>query len=248
MSTPVTYRERLMDRYALLLDWLPEQGPVLDVGCGNGIFTSWLARKAGSAVGIDHNQANLAWGRQQFPNVSFVSSNGETLPFADQSFAAVMCTEVLEHTRDDRSTLREIHRVTKSGGYLLLSTPHQGLFAWLDPDNVLNASFDLVRRCRIPKPGGKRLLANFRYDWHRHYTESHLRSLMGTDWQVEQVFLGGLLLYPVLYGAENMIDAFSRKRSYWMDLRLLRTLRSWDFFLPAGRLAYNIALKCRKTS
>ena len=43
-----------MDRYALLYDWLPEGGPVLDVGCGNGIFTQWLAKKASPAYGMDH--------------------------------------------------------------------------------------------------------------------------------------------------------------------------------------------------
>lgn len=246
MSTPVTYRERLLDRYALLYSWLPEAGPVLDVGCGNGIYTSWLAQKAPPAIGIDHNQKNLVWGSHEFPDVHFVLTGGESLPFADGLFNAVMCTEVLEHTQDDRRTLAEIARVTRPGGYLILSTPHRGLFAWLDPDNVLNRAMDTARRLRIPKPGGGRFYQNFRYDIHRHYSEAQLRDLLGPGWEVEKVYFGGLLLYPLLYGVENLIDAFGKKRSYWTDYRVLRTLRAWDFNLRFGRLSYNIALKCRR--
>ena len=246
MSTPVTYRERLLDRYRLLYDWLPASGPVLDVGCGNGIYTQWLAKKCGYAVGVDHNHKNLAWGKSEFPNCDFVLSNGETLPFADGSFGAVMLTEVLEHTRDDRATLAEIARVTRPGGTLLLSTPHRGLFAGLDPDNRTNSAFAFIKRLRIPKPGGGRFYENFRFDWHRHYSEGELRGLLGDAWDVEEVYFGGLLLYPVLYGFENMIDAFSTKRSYWQDYRVLRTVRGLDFDLKFGRLSYNIALRCVK--
>jgi ubiquinone/menaquinone biosynthesis C-methylase UbiE len=251
MSTPVTYRERLMDRYALLYDWLPGDGPVLDVGCGNGIYTQWLAQKVANsanstAVGIDHNHKNLAWAKSEFPHVHFVEIGGETLPFSDESFNAVMCTEVLEHTRDDKSTLQEIYRVTKKGGTLILSTPHRGLFTGLDPDNVTNRAFDTVRKLKIPKPGGGRFYEKFSYNVHRHYTEGQLRSLLGSGWEIEQKYFGGLLAYPVLYGVENLIDAFSSSRSYWNDYKLLRTLRAWDFGLPFGKLSYNIALKCRK--
>lgn len=235
-----------MDRYALLYSWLPEGGPRLDVGCGNGIYTSWLAKKGGPTVGVDHNAKNLHWAKQEFPHVHFAMSGGETLPFPDAFFQAVMCTEVLEHTRDDRATLREIHRVTRPGGYLLLSTPHRGLFGWLDPDNALNRAMDFVRRLRLPKPGGGRFYQNFRYDIHRHYSERQLRDLLGPGWEVEQIYYGGLLLYPLLYGVENLIDAFGKKRSYWSDYRLLRTLRALDFNLRCGKLAYNIALKCRR--
>lgn len=246
MSTPVTYRKRLMDRYALLHSWLPTEGPTLDVGCGNGIYTAWLADKAGPAVGIDHNLKNLKWGKGEYPHVQFAIANGEGLPFEDAQFNAVMCTEVLEHTRDDRTTLAEIHRVTKPGGYLLLSTPHRGLFGWLDPDNLLNRLFDTIRRLRIPKPGGGRFYQSFHYDVHRHYSVEELRDLLGPGWQIEQVYYGGLLLYPMLYGVENLIDAFGKQRSYWKDYRLLRTLRAMDFNFRCGRLAYNIALKCRR--
>jgi ubiquinone/menaquinone biosynthesis C-methylase UbiE len=246
MSTPVTYRDHLMDRYKLLFDWLPEGGPVLDVGCGNGIFTQHLAKKASPAYGIDHHDGNLEWAREQFPHVNFVKAEGEKLPFDDEFFQSVVCTEVLEHTRDDRATLREIHRVLKPGGTLLLSTPHKGLFTFLDPDNVTNRLFKTVSKLRIPKPGGGTFYQNFDYDIHRHYTEGHLRELLGEGWQVEQVYFGGLLLYPVLYGVENMVDAFSKKRSYWQDYRALRTLRAWDFHTRFGKLSYNIALRVTK--
>ncbi|MBW3636283.1 MAG: class I SAM-dependent methyltransferase [Armatimonadetes bacterium] len=246
MSTPVTYRERLLDRYRLLYNWLPETDAVLDVGCGNGIYTQWLAKKCEKAVGVDHNEKNLRWAKDEFPHCEFVFSNGENLPFKDESFGAVMLTEVLEHTRDDRATLHEIARVTRSGGTLLLSTPHRGLFAGLDPDNTLNSLFAAISRLKIPKPGGGRFYQNFRFDWHRHYSENELRALLGEEWEVEEVAFGGFLLYPLLYGVENALDAFGKKRSYWQDYRVLRQLRGLDFDVSFGRWSYNIALRARR--
>lgn len=239
-----------MDRYALLYEWLPENGPVLDIGCGNGIYTQWLAKKTKASgtptFGIDHNLRNLSWAATEFPDVRFLMANGEALPFPPEYFGAVMITEVLEHTRDDQSTLREIERVTKSGGTLLLSTPHTGLFGFLDPDNLTNRLFDGVRKLNVPKPGGGRFYENFRYDHHRHYSTGQLKDLLGESWEIEEIYYGGLLLYPLLYGIENTIDAFSKKRSYWQDYYWLRRLRAWDFSLRFGKLSYNIALRCRK--
>ena len=247
MSTPVSFREELFDRYKLLFDWLPEAAaPVLDVGCGNGIYTQHLGRKCGAAVGVDHNQPNLAWGKREFPACEFVLSNGENLPFGDNCFGSVMLTEVLEHTRDDRQTLREIARVLRPGGTLLLSTPHRGLFAGLDPDNALNSLFAGVAKLRIPKPRGGRFYEGFRFDWHRHYSEAELRDLLGDSFRVEQVAFGGLLLYPLLYGVENLLDSFGSTRSYWKEYRLLRRLRGLDFNLDFGAWSYNIALRCTR--
>lgn len=244
-----------MDRYALLYEWLPaSSGPVLDIGCGNGIYTQWLARKtaqntnasASPTFGIDHNLKNLEWAKTEFPEVRFLMGNGEALPFPEKYFGAVMLTEVLEHTRCDQSTLREIARVTQPGGVLLFSTPHTGLFGFLDPDNLLNRFFDTVRKLKIPRPGGGRFYENFRYDYHRHYSLEQLEELLGEDWEIEEVYYGGLLLYPLLYGIENIADAFGKTRSYWHDYRLLRRLRAWDFSLRFGKLSYNIALRCRR--
>ena len=242
MSTPVTYRDRLLDRYRLLFDWLPATDRVLDIGCGNGIYTQWLAKKCDFAVGIDHNQKNLDWAKTEFPHCEFVFSNGESLPFDDESFGAVMLTEVLEHLQDDRATIKEIARVLRPGGTLLISTPHRGLFAALDPDNALNSFFAFVSRLKIPKPGGGRFYQGFRFDWHRHYSQNELRALLEADFEIEKWDFGGFLLYPMLYGVENALDAMGKERSYWRDFRALRTLRGLDFDCKFGPLAYNIAL------
>jgi ubiquinone/menaquinone biosynthesis C-methylase UbiE len=186
------------------------------------------------------------WAKSEFPDAHFLMANGEALPFENGYFNAVMLTEVLEHTRDDKQTLKEIYRVTRPGGVLLLSTPHKGLFSFLDPDNVTNHAFDVIKKMTIPKPGGGRFYQNFKYDIHRHYSAAQLKSLLGNSWRIEEIYYGGLLLYPLLYGAENLMDAFGKERSYWRDLKVLRSLRAFDFNLRFGKLSYNIALRCRR--
>src|SRR3546814_8619033 len=52
-----------------------------------------------------------------------VAADGALLPFPDQSFEAVICSEVLEHVPDPRLVLDEIARVLKPGGCLLLTVP-----------------------------------------------------------------------------------------------------------------------------
>ena len=97
----------------------------------------------------------------------------------------------------------------------------------------------------FPCPGkdGKQDCCEDRYD---SYDDKQLKSLLGEQWQVDEIYYGGLLLYPLLYGVENAIDAFSKKRSYWQDYKLLRSLRAWEFSMRFGKMSYNIAMRCHK--
>jgi SAM-dependent methyltransferase len=104
----------LHNLYAELRPILAElQGKVLDVGCGEKPFQPWL-RCAESCVGID-----VAPG----PNVDVVVRPCEPWPFENLHFDAVLCTEVLEHVTNCDELLREIDRVLKPEGHLVVTVP-----------------------------------------------------------------------------------------------------------------------------
>lgn len=247
MSTPITYRDLLIDRYKLVYDWTPEgTARVLDLGCGNGHFTKWLRDRATDVFGVDHNPRNCRAAARDYPEVRFAASGGEGLPFADGTFDVVVCSDTLEHTMDDQATVDEILRVLKPGGTMVLTMPQGGLFGWLDAENLVNYPFLLVHKLRIPKPGGGRLLQNFRFRRHRHYNLGKVRQLIGDRAEIDEVRRGGLFLYPFLYLIEKCAESFFGRDLCTADYRTLRRLRSWDFGLPFGPLAFNIAVRARK--
>jgi len=85
---------------------------VLDIGCGQKPYLPLVAHRAASYRGID------------FVDGPLVDDVGpaEDLPYPDDSFDLVLCTQVLEHVHDPASTVREIHRVLAAGGTALVST------------------------------------------------------------------------------------------------------------------------------
>ena len=99
-------------------------GRLLDVGCGNSPFRHLLDPAAAQYQGVDVAAA-AAFGYQ---NPDTVYYDGHVLPFPDASFDAVLCTEVVEHIPDPAETIREIHRVLKPGGLLVVTIPWSARF------------------------------------------------------------------------------------------------------------------------
>jgi 2-polyprenyl-6-hydroxyphenyl methylase/3-demethylubiquinone-9 3-methyltransferase len=101
---------------------------VLDAGCGDGAFLAFLRRRGFCVSGLDLAEAAAARARRRCPDADTrIGSLEEPLPFEDQSFDAVWCTEVLEHLFNVHGALAELNRVLKPGGMLLLTTPYHGL-------------------------------------------------------------------------------------------------------------------------
>jgi SAM-dependent methyltransferase len=121
-------------RYAWAYEQLRARtGRHLDLGIGDGTFLSALsARTALRVVGADPHPGYLIALSGDQPLVRV----GENLPFADASFDSITMLDVLEHTRDERSTLSEVHRVLRPGGLLVLTVPARHVFSFLDPDNA----------------------------------------------------------------------------------------------------------------
>ncbi len=98
--------------------------PMLDAGCGTGLNLAGLP--AGS-VGIDLNPRNLKLVRRRLPHQVAVEGDIEDMPFKDESFGTVVCTEVLEHIPYPEKALSEIGRVLRPGGVLIGSVPSRSL-------------------------------------------------------------------------------------------------------------------------
>jgi SAM-dependent methyltransferase len=95
-------------------------GPMLDVGCGTMPYRD-LFPQAIPYEGLEINQER----QSDNPRVTYFY-DGETIPIATNHFAAMLCSEVLEHSFVPERLLSECHRVLRPGGALLLTIP----FLW----------------------------------------------------------------------------------------------------------------------
>lgn len=96
-------------------------GDILDFGCGSKPYES-LFENAKSYIGVD---IDVSGHNHKESKVDYFY-DGKKLPFADESFDAVVCFEVFEHVFNIEEVLAEIYRVLKPNGQLLISIP----FAW----------------------------------------------------------------------------------------------------------------------
>jgi demethylmenaquinone methyltransferase / 2-methoxy-6-polyprenyl-1,4-benzoquinol methylase len=104
---------------------------VLDVGAGTGVSTQELARSGAYAVGVDLSVGMLRAGRSARPVVPLAAGDALRLPFPDATFDAVTISFALRNVVDTEEALRELGRVTKRGGRLVVcefSHPTQAAF------------------------------------------------------------------------------------------------------------------------
>ncbi len=93
---------------------------VLDVGAGTGVSTEELARSGAFAVGVDLSVGMLRAGRAVRPRVPLLAGDALRLPFADGTFDAVTISFALRNVVDTDAALRELGRVTRPGGRLVV--------------------------------------------------------------------------------------------------------------------------------
>ena len=101
---------------------------ILDVGCGEGFTLNRLKEKGiGKKLeGIEYLKAAIELGHKTYPNINIKQGNIYNLPYKDNSFDLVLCTEVLEHLDDPQKGLKELVRVSKK--YLVVSVPNEPFF------------------------------------------------------------------------------------------------------------------------
>ncbi len=112
---------------------------VLDMACGNGVYSDYLARRAGGVIGVDIAAAYLHQARQHLCRTAgpgrsgFVQGDIAALPCADNSFDLVWCAYSLYSLPDLMRSLHELRRVLRPGGTLAVlenDTLHQVIMPW----------------------------------------------------------------------------------------------------------------------
>lgn len=107
---------------------------VLEIGTGSGYGIEVIAPHATRYVTVDKFHA--IQGSELPDNVEFLQTTVPPLPYPNESFDCVITFQVIEHIRDDVRFVREIHRVLRPGGRLILTTPNAPMSLTRNPWHV----------------------------------------------------------------------------------------------------------------
>jgi len=100
---------------------------VLDIACGSG-YGSDLLKNAGakSVLGVDISKETIDFCKNKYPDGEFLVGSVDDIPVGDKSIDVIVSFETIEHVNDEAQEkfMREVGRVLRDGGVLVLSTPN----------------------------------------------------------------------------------------------------------------------------
>lgn len=231
-TTAARTMTHVLDRIKLehLQAILPAQGRTLEVGCGSGRLSCFLARQGLRTVCLDFSLPALEAARRNYAALRaagrFVAGDGFGLPFRDGAFAVVLSTGLLEHFEDPSPIVREMARVLRPGG-LFYSDIVPRKFS-------LFRSLEWTARLRRALAGGGEPADPF---YERSFTRAQIsRLLEGAGLAGVRVFPAGVIppYAPVLYRSRRLREAqvrlVERTQRFWKSLDGTRVAEWLGFY------------------
>lgn len=173
---------------ALLRRFAPPQGSLLDLGCGTGALLTELS-SSHPTVGIDFSTDALVFCTERGLR-QVLLGDAQAMPFVGGTFDAVVSLDTLEHVPDDAAAIREVARVLKPGGVVVINVP-AFRFLW-----------------------GPHDLALMHY---RRYTKAELRAVLeASGLKVAKLSYSVFFLFPLVV----MIRLLERRRAGPAQVRL----------------------------
>lgn len=133
---------KLGERVPRAVEFVPLCNSLLDVGCENGIIEYFLRNKVRNIYGIDNSKKALKIAKKRGLKTKHVDFDKERFPFSSNFFDVVTCLDVIEHVKDPKRLLKEIYRVVKKGGKVIIATPNI---------RFTNHIFELLIKGKFPK-------------------------------------------------------------------------------------------------
>lgn len=100
----------------------PKDTRILDIGCGTGIMLKLLAR-LGTPYGTEYSSKAIQFSKNRGLSLIACSDANGPMPFKSNAFSVITCLDVLEHLDNDTSLLKEMLRMCKSGGHVIITVP-----------------------------------------------------------------------------------------------------------------------------
>lgn len=228
-------------RYEEYAPWMPRvmgfndfKGQrLLEVGCGMGSDLLQFARGGARCTGVDLTPRSIEITRHRFAlygeRGEFLLSDGEHLPFADESFDVVYSNGVLHHTPDTAGAVKEVHRVLRPGGTAKVMLYHKNSLAYWG-EIILRHGLvggDFLRG-RTPQQ-----IMNRRVEYSEHDAEPLVKVYTRKE---------AAKLFEMFTEVRTEVEQMTRA-----ELRLLSPLVSDSLFTRLGRsLGWNVIITARK--
>lgn len=210
---------------------------VLECGCGPGDILELLAPLRCKLTGLDLNQRYLDLAAEKVPGATLFDGNVEQLPFPDASFDVVYAVGVFQYLIDERAAAREICRVTKDGGVVLISfANYRMLHLLLDPYYIFRMFKRTDTDKQTPNPG-------FDHSKIRRYPLTQLRSLF-REYDMHEIRSLSTSYGPLKFWRREFLPLAT-------SMRISDVLRHWSemkMFSCLTHVGNHLAITLRKGS
>ena len=201
------------------------EGTMLDLGCGEGRHIFGVMEKFPDlkCIGLDPHIESLdkAFEGLKFlesisnTKTNFLSGSAYSLPFSDDSFDLVVCSEVLEHLHDYKDAIKEINRVLKPGGQFLASVPAEfpEKICWLlseDYQNQPGGHLRIFKKNELIKEIAEH---NFSFE-----SSQRFHSIHSAYWWLRCLFWKSQESNIVIKGYKKILERHILKKPFFLDL------------------------------
>ncbi len=219
-------------------------GRVLEIGTGSGYGIEVIAPQTERFVTIDkHTPAPelLAW-----PNVEFRQATVPPLPFDDASFDYVISFQVIEHIERDTEFVREIHRVLRSGGRFIVTTPHAPMSLTRNPWHVREYTIEELRSLLMGSFREVEMFGVFGNERVMEYYEQNRKSVERIT-RFDILDLQHRLPRKLLQLPYDLLNRLNRRKLLKQNTELTTSIRMEDYSIaPAGAKCFDLFFVAEK--